>query len=405
MEMQEIKRNLEKVAEIIERHNKELDQNGSRFNIFDLLGLQTKEVKLHSMFIAALLNPKGSHTFGGKFLEIFVGKLNKYLPIEKYISIDENTCQIIVEQRISNISDNGEEGGQIDIQIKSKKDTIIIENKIHAQDQDKQLIRYRNSNPSAILIYLNLYGKEPDKISTYSKEENINLLPNKDFFILTYKDFVLDWLEDCKNISISKPKISETISQYINTIKQLTNQSINYKMKEEIQKLIIENVSLPPIIEELYHTKWALSREIKNKIVDRISQQNQDKTKVLIASFDFKDKKHDVIMSVRYDPVSFNLFFQYDLFESITDKIVEEISSIEDFISELKTPLKKNDKTDSTGDKKYLAWLFDERKTSLAEFEKNEIFKYSSESSQQLYVDGIFNEGLKRGKELFSVGE
>ncbi len=39
---------------------KEIDKvTGFNFNVFEILGLSTSEVRLHSSFIAQLLNPKG----------------------------------------------------------------------------------------------------------------------------------------------------------------------------------------------------------------------------------------------------------------------------------------------------------------------------------------------------------
>ena len=46
--------------------------SGETFNVFDVLRLQRDEVRLHSSFIAALLDPKGPHGLKTKLLESFL---------------------------------------------------------------------------------------------------------------------------------------------------------------------------------------------------------------------------------------------------------------------------------------------------------------------------------------------
>ncbi|MBR5912584.1 MAG: PD-(D/E)XK nuclease family protein [Bacteroidales bacterium] len=46
-------------------------EQGDFFNVFNTIGLRTEEVRLHSAFIAELLNPKGSHGLSQRFLQAF----------------------------------------------------------------------------------------------------------------------------------------------------------------------------------------------------------------------------------------------------------------------------------------------------------------------------------------------
>lgn len=57
-----INKKYEKIAEI----------TGENFNIFNILGLTTNEVRTHSAFIAELLNPNGSHGCKHIFLKLFI---------------------------------------------------------------------------------------------------------------------------------------------------------------------------------------------------------------------------------------------------------------------------------------------------------------------------------------------
>ena len=47
-------------------------KRGEWFNVFNVLGVSTDEVRTHSRFIAELLNPQGSHGCGDEFLKAFI---------------------------------------------------------------------------------------------------------------------------------------------------------------------------------------------------------------------------------------------------------------------------------------------------------------------------------------------
>ena len=66
---------LKKVSLIVARdkiQQEEKRKRGENFNIFKTLGMQTSEVRLHSAFLAELLNPNGSHGLKDKFLKAFL---------------------------------------------------------------------------------------------------------------------------------------------------------------------------------------------------------------------------------------------------------------------------------------------------------------------------------------------
>ena len=66
---------LRQISKIVEREKTQQEEKrkrGENFNIFDVLGLSTSEVRLHSAFLAELLNPNGNHGLGNQFLEAFL---------------------------------------------------------------------------------------------------------------------------------------------------------------------------------------------------------------------------------------------------------------------------------------------------------------------------------------------
>lgn len=98
------------------------------------------------------------------------------------------------------------------------------------------MLRYHNYDKNATLIYLNLYGGEPTELSLGNKiKSEIKLI------ILSYETDITKWLELCLKESYQLPVIRETIFQYLNTIKKMTNQIEIRDMDNDIVNLLIGN--------------------------------------------------------------------------------------------------------------------------------------------------------------------
>ena len=127
-------------------------------------------------------------------------------------------------------------GGRIDIVVKDRNGkTILIENKIYAGDQKKQMERYRNEHPKAKIFYLTLEGKKP-KLGL-SDDDVKRIRCN----CISYKDNILAWLKKCREAAACLPNVRETISQYIHLIEELTNQSTTILMSKELIDKIVES--------------------------------------------------------------------------------------------------------------------------------------------------------------------
>lgn len=214
------------VSRKIKEQRKEKFERGENYNIFYDLGFMSDEVHLHSMFLANLLNPKGSHGQRGKFLEAFLKMLQKSFPAISADSLELDTAiaSVGVEKYIGRQTDS--EGGRIDIYLTDGKHSIIIENKIYAGDQHHQMLRYWNygmsqkgndTEKSFVLIYLTLDGCSP------SKESLGEDLKENDIVCLSYKSDIRGWLDRCVELASRTPLVRETINQYISTIGILTN--------------------------------------------------------------------------------------------------------------------------------------------------------------------------------------
>lgn len=207
-------------------------ETGENYNIFKILGLTTNEVRTHSAFIGDLINPKGSHGFEDKFLNLFLELIER-------TDLDSKNCVVEIEKHIGGISENYEEGGRIDLIITDKKNhkVVIIENKIYAGDQYKQLVRYNNYHINPTLLYLTLEGGKPSAESTKGLKDEIIASVK----CISYKYEIIKWLEACRNLSGNHVLLRETITQYINLIKFLTKQTNNTKMENEIVTQICLN--------------------------------------------------------------------------------------------------------------------------------------------------------------------
>ena len=84
-----IKNLLNNVSIIQKKYNDIAIITGESFNIFSVLKMDSREVRMHSAFIGELLNPNGSHGLKTKPLEIFVMLLRS-----KFCEIDVNNVPI-----------------------------------------------------------------------------------------------------------------------------------------------------------------------------------------------------------------------------------------------------------------------------------------------------------------------
>ena len=213
-------------------------RRGECYNVFNVLGVDNMELS-HSAFLAALLDPDGSHGMQDAFLKAFIETIAHGGTKPE---LDTAHAKVYTEYNIGNITETT--GGRIDILITDRSDTgsgkagghaIIIENKIWAADQPNQLLRYHNfaheMYAKYALLYLTLNGDEPS-------DQSRGTLNAQDggYLCISYRSDIIDWLRQCARLSFDKPRVRETILQYINLLQQLTNQDI-MEQKQLIQLL------------------------------------------------------------------------------------------------------------------------------------------------------------------------
>lgn len=213
--------NLLKLVSAFDTKRKEIEriqeESGYNYNIFNTLQLASSEVRLHSSIIASLLCQE-KHGAKDAFLKEFlrIPKIAGTLQNQSR-EFDCSQTRVEVEKYIGPRTDT--EGGRIDLYISDGENSIIVENKIYANDQNNQLLRYHNFDEKSILIYLTLDGSKPSK-------DSLGGLSVDSIICLSYKDDIIPWLSRCVQLAANLPYVRETINQYINTLKQLTNSNM-----------------------------------------------------------------------------------------------------------------------------------------------------------------------------------
>lgn len=261
-----------KKLSVIQMQFETLSKANETFNIFSVLHKDHDERRLHSRFIAALLNPVGSHKMKDNFLTLFLNTIGLTEPFFN------NT---IVYPQESDKSENN----NIDILIidKKSKNAIIIENKIFAGDSNNetggQLERYYNHvmtvekipSKNIHIFYLTLDGHEASEESLGGEKLELS----KKYHCLSYKVHILEWLNLCLEKTATTPFLRESILQYITLIKKMTNDT-SIEERLAIKNLIAKSTenmnSAKLLVENFNHVKWHTMREFWDELSIKLKE-------------------------------------------------------------------------------------------------------------------------------------
>ncbi len=268
---------LDQIRILSKKRKEQEDERKSRgdyFNLFQDLGLISDEVRLHSSIIATLLNPCGSHGQKDKYLKAFIEMLcglDKNMPMD-YLDTGNKNVSVQVEKTIGPLTE--ERGGRIDLYITDTKNRLIIENKIYAGDQHHQMKRYWNygiekgGKDSFKLIYLTLYGDNPNR-------DSLDELNEGQYMCISYKYDIMSWLDKCLQLSASQPLVRETIVQYMNTIKILTNSNMN--KNDELMKILCKAENIDAAFDIFNSRDEFLNYVINTHFIPRLKKLAEDK--------------------------------------------------------------------------------------------------------------------------------
>lgn len=249
-------------AILIKKEDEIRKAKGETFNVFSILGMETKENKTHSNFIGNMLDPKGTHLMGAKFLELFLDQIGA---IDQ---LDAETTNVTLEFSCGPNNIQTKTGGRIDIFLSDGTGrSLSIENKIHAIDQPHQIERYVNYNKEKNKVYyLTLYGNEA------TKESKGTLKSGEDYFLISYQVDIVRWLEKCTKESANEPILRESIKQYRILIQKLTN-TMDKTQNKELQDLIIDNYDAAELVARNFDlAKEQICSSFRNAVLKGINE-------------------------------------------------------------------------------------------------------------------------------------
>lgn len=266
MELKQFEQLLSNTRRIIAHQKEKEILMGEKFNVFSILRMESRENETHSAFLCELLNPEGTHLKGSLFLQLFLQTIGNQ-------TIDIKTAKTKPENHIGQRNDLVRTGGRIDIFIcDNNNHSISIENKIYANDQNLQIVRYCNYNRSKnVVYYLTLNGSEP------SKESKGKLKSGEDYFLISYRKHIYEWLQLCLKESVDTPILRETIKQYIILIKKLTH-TMNTSEEKELFDIIFKNYEEASIIAANFNKAvYSLAGSVRQKVYDLLNTKLKDK--------------------------------------------------------------------------------------------------------------------------------
>ena len=219
----------------------------SDFNIFKVLGIESKEV-LMCRFLGELLDPNGKHGCGDLFLKNFIENV-----LGDTIKCDINKAQVVLEEGI-------DDKRRVDIVIYANKTIYPIEVKIWARDQNNQIYDYYNfyfkGNENGKIYYLT-----PTKSVPSAK--SVNALTENQYKCISFKNEIRGWLKS------SIKELNDGI------IKSICNQMIYVidKMVEEnvMSQLICDEINdydKAHAIKKILDSKENIENYFKNKFLD-----------------------------------------------------------------------------------------------------------------------------------------
>lgn len=270
------------------------------FNPYLEMWSVSNEVKLHSSLIYGFLNPQNTHYQGDVFLETFL----KCVELKEWFG---NTSDARVYREYENI----------DMYITNGEKHIIVENKINAGDQDRQIERYietiakeQSQDSSDIVsnddmeyseiessesetpqeqsasydniavLYLTPDGLEPseDSLGKWAMQGEY-LVDNKDnkvrFKAISYKNEILSWIENSQAKVGCITNLNAALLFYKDAVQIITNTKENTMSVEKFltQGNMQENMEI--VFEILKNHESILDRYC-NEIISKYKKEIED---------------------------------------------------------------------------------------------------------------------------------
>ncbi|MYE84758.1 MAG: hypothetical protein F4X31_00720 [Gammaproteobacteria bacterium] len=214
---------LEAAKHLYERHEQG-QQRGREvehqaFNLFSVL-CKPHDEGMHDRFLTALLDYRQPADGKRRNLEDF---LDQVVGLENF---DHRDAKVERQRYLIDIL----------IHNPATKQAVVIENKIYAEDQPKQLRRYHESMQSdgyaqPHLLYLTLDGREPSADSAGDLPVDC----------VSYREHIPNWLNSCLQRSDVDLGLRESIHQYLYLIEDLAGRSLSEDYMKELTDLCLRD--------------------------------------------------------------------------------------------------------------------------------------------------------------------
>lgn len=280
-----------KGEEIIKKYPRKKE---NKYNIFSILKQEEKEEGCHSRIIFNLINDCESNKLEKKFLKLFF----KEVLDEEF---DEKKKYFVEREK------NLGKYGRADLFIEdSDGKAYLIEMKINAGDQPKQLSRYnqylkKNYKDDYQIYYLTLNGYHPSSYSLKGRAE-------VEYIIISFVDNIYNWIEKCiEEIEENNKILKINLEQYLETLTKITNR-IGEAQKMDFIKMMKEGNNFR-IAQEIVNNFEEIKQGIKEEFILELRER-------IIKKLNIEDiaKKKNL-----YEYINIIKFTEFYLYKEVLD--------------------------------------------------------------------------------------
>ena len=294
----------ERVKGFLEQAEIHKRRGNNDFNPYLQMLSKNDEVRLHSRLICGFLNPLGKHYQGDVFLEEFL----QCVGLKAWFG-DSSNARVYKEYE------------NIDVYITNGERHIIVENKIWAGDQDRQIERYIEiiakeqskdfnddmessesetpqeqgaSYDNIAVLYLAPYKRNPSGYSLGKWEIQGDYLVDKQgnkvlFKAISYKDEILKWIEKSQAKVGCITNLNAALLFYKDVVQIITNTKENTM---SLEKFLTENnmEENMKIVFEILENKDKIMESYCEAIVEKHRKQIESKGFEIVKTDKNRDK-------------------------------------------------------------------------------------------------------------------
>lgn len=248
---------------LTDKHEALAAATGQSFNLFAILCRESDEVRTHSAILAELLDPNGTHGQGAVFTRLFAQRF--CIPSEGIESV-----KVRREASVDSAS-------RIDILMWTDHMCVVVENKIDAGDQHRQLERYHAYGRHwgfYKVFYLTLHGDEPGEDSF----GHLQPQQRAEIECISYASDVIAWLDDCIKEVARIPQLREILAHYQALLRKLTGKATG-ELTMELRELLLSQQGgkyhfelVPGIVDAMTEfsvdTEWGFWQATRDRMLD-----------------------------------------------------------------------------------------------------------------------------------------